>query len=242
MRPRRSSRTLARWALAPLAVAAALAPTLAAAGCGSSSATPPGLVVAGPGVQTSQPPWKPEYAHLPERLKAIGIPPGGKETFHIHSLLHIYVNGLLVPLPKDIGIDAAHHLLSSLHTHDSSGVIHMEAPHRFNFTLGDFFAVWGVKLGPDQVGGLKGLGGDHLHFLINGRTLRNPAAYVMHNHDSIVIGYGAPNSFPHTPSTYPLVEVDKGLLGCSGRKGKKAHSCMPTFTTPTQTTQTSKSS
>jgi hypothetical protein len=24
----------------------------------------------------------------------------------------------------------------------------METPHRYPFTLGDFFAVWGVKLGP----------------------------------------------------------------------------------------------
>jgi hypothetical protein len=228
MRPPRPSRTSLRRALPLLlALAALCAGALAASGCGSSNAAPAGLVVAGPGAQESQPPWQPEYAHLRERLKEIGIPPGGKETFHIHAILHIYVNGLLSPLPKNIGIDKAQHLESSLHTHDSSGVIHMEAPRRFNFTLGDFFAVWGVKLGPDQVGGLKGLGGDHLHFLINGRTLRNPAAYVMHNHDSIVIGYGPLGSFPRTPSTYPLVEVDKGLLGCSGRKGKKAHSCMP---------------
>src|SRR5438105_12152066 len=151
---RRKSRSLA--ALCSLA---ALALVLLAVGCGSGAATPPGLVVAGPGSQTSQPPWKPEYAHLAERLKAIGIPPGGKETFHIHAMLHIYVNGLLSPVPKDIGLDTARHLESSMHTHDSTGVIHMEAPHPFNYTLGDFFAVWGVKLGPSQVGGLKGRGG-----------------------------------------------------------------------------------
>jgi hypothetical protein len=115
-----------------------------------------------------------------------------------------------------------------MHTHDSTGVIHMEAPHPFEYTLGDFFSVWGVKLGPDQVGGLKGLGGDHLHFLLNGRTLRNPAAYVLRKGDSVVIGYGPLNSFPHTPSTFPLYEVEHGLggLGCSSKKGKKAHSCL----------------
>src|SRR5205809_7457088 len=157
MRPRRTSDTLMRRALPLLVVLAALAAAaVAVGGCGSGSAAPAGLVVAGPGAQTSMPPWKPEYAHLAERLKAIAIPPGGKETFHIHAMLHIYVNGLLSPLPKNIGIDAAHHLESSLHTHDSTGVIHMEAPHPFNYTLGDFFAVWGVKLGPAQVGGLEG--------------------------------------------------------------------------------------
>ena len=61
----------------------------------------------GPGLQTTQPPWKPEYAHMQERVKAIGLPPVGKETFHIHAMLHIYVNGLLSPIPADIGIEVS---------------------------------------------------------------------------------------------------------------------------------------
>jgi hypothetical protein len=200
---------------------ATLLALVVASGCGSSAATPAGLVISGAGLSTSRPPWAPEYAHLPERLEQIGIPPGGKEKFHIHTLLHIYVEGLLVPLPADVGLDPARHLESSLHTHDRTGIIHMEAPHRFNFTLGDFFAVWGVKLGPAQVGGLKGLGGDKLHFYVNGRPLANPAAYVMHNGDSIVIGYGKDSSFPHAPSTFLLKELaeGKGGLGCSNVPG-----------------------
>ena len=58
-------------------------------------------------------------AHLAERLRLIGIPPGGQEKFHIHAMLHIYIHGLLSPLPASIGIDAAKHLESSMHTHDS---------------------------------------------------------------------------------------------------------------------------
>ena len=79
-----------------------------------------------------------------------------------------------------------------------TGIIHMEASHPFNFTLGDFFSVWGVKLGPAQLGGLSGYGGDHLHFYLNGKPLSNPAAHVLHNNDSIVIGYGPVGSFPPT--------------------------------------------
>jgi hypothetical protein len=54
-----------------------------------------------------------------------------------------------------------------------TGIIHMEASHPFNFTLGDFFSVWGVKLGPAQLGGLSGYGGDHLRFYLNGKPLSN---------------------------------------------------------------------
>ena len=202
---------------------------LVAVGCASSTDAPPGLAISGPGLQTSKPPWRPEYQHLAQRLKEIGIPPGGKENFHIHAMLHIYVNGLLTPPPANIGLDAAKGLESSLHTHDSTGVIHMEAPHAYNFTLGDFFSVWGVKLGPAQVGGLSGYGGDHLHFYLNGKPLANPAAHVLHNGDSVVIGYGAVDSFPHAPSTFLLKEVEKGEggLGCSSaHAGGHAHSCL----------------
>jgi hypothetical protein len=114
---------------------------LAATGCGSGSSTPPGLSISGPGLQTTKPPWAPEYSHLAERLQTLGLPPGGPEKFHIHALLHIYVNGLLVPLPAEIGLDPSLHIKSSLHTHDRTGIIHMEAAHPFNYTLGDFFAV-----------------------------------------------------------------------------------------------------
>jgi hypothetical protein len=220
---------------------AAVLGLLAIAGCGSSAQTAPGLVISGPGLQASdpaeglsQPPWRPEYTHLAERLKHIGIPPGGQEKFHIHAILRIYVNGLLRPLPANIGLDQARGLESSLHTHDSTGIIHMEAPHPFNYTLGDFFAVWGVKLGPAQVGGLKRLGGDHLHFYLNGKPLTNPAALVLHRYDSIVIGYGPVNSFPHAPSTLLLSEVEKGEggVGCGATKaGHHAKACLTSTAT-----------
>jgi hypothetical protein len=234
-------RRKATTTLALLAAAASLALTLA--GCGSSASTPAGLAISGPGLQTSQPAvgpgkaaWKPEYTYLPQRLKQIGIPPGGEEKFHIHAMLHIYVNGILAPLPADIGLDPAKGLESSMHTHDSTGIIHMEAPHPFNYTLGDFFAVWGVKLAPAQVGGLTGYGGDHLHFYLNGKPLSNPAALVLHRKDSVVIGYGPENSFPHKPSTFLLSEVEKGEggLGCGAAKnGHKSTSCLVTKTTKT---------
>jgi hypothetical protein len=94
-----------------------------------------------------------------------------------------------------------------------------------------------VKLGPAQLGGLTGYGDDHLHFYLNDRPLRNPAAHVLHNSDSVVIGHRASSSFPHAPSTFLLTEVEgKGgaALGCStARPGHKAKSCLAPRTTTT---------
>ncbi len=226
VRLRKSTRPLARASLSALAGLL----ILVAAGCGSGSTLPPGLIISGPGLQSGQPPWSPEYGHLAERLRLLGLPTGGKETFHIHALLHIYVEGLLVPIAGNVGVDSSKNLESSLHTHDRTGIIHMEASHPYAFTLGDFFSVWGVKFGPAQLGGLSGYGGDHLHFYVNGKPLTNPAAHVLHNNDSIVIGYGADSSFPHAPSTFLLTEVEgKGgtALSCSSAPaGSKARACL----------------
>jgi hypothetical protein len=234
-----ATRKLSHHPRAPLArrgLLAALAGMLMllTPGCGAGGETPAGLVISAPGLQTGKPPWAPEYKHLAERLRQLGLPPGGKETFHIHALLHIYVDGLLVPPPANIGLDPARSVESSMHTHDRTGIIHMEAPRPYSYTLGDFFAVWGVKFGPAQLGGLTGFGDDKLHFYLNGKPLRNPAAYVLRNHDSVVIGYGADSSFPHSPSTYLLKEVESnggGALSCSSAPaGKHARSCLTTTT------------
>lgn len=215
----------------------ATALALAATGCGSSGddngATPsapvPGMRNQGPGLQTSQPPWRPEYAHLKQRIRLLGLPPAGTERFHIHALLRIYVDGILSPVPKNIGIYEPQHIETSLHTHDTTGIIHMESTRPRRFLLSDFFAVWGVKLGPDRVGGLTGLGGDKLHFYLNGRPLRDPAAHQLHDEDTIVIGYGAVDSFPHRVNTEALrlLKSARGTtLACSKvRNGRRIVRC-----------------
>lgn len=223
------------WRGTTLPCALALVLTLAAAGCGSSggdagtTASVPGTTNAGPGLQTTQPPWRSEYAHLRQRVRQLGLPPTGTERFHTHALLRIYVDGILSPVPKNIGIYERQHVEASLHTHDETGIIHMEASHPHRFTLGEFFAVWGVKLGPDRVGGLTGLGGDKLHFYLNGRPLSDPAAHQLRDDDTIVIGYGAPDSFPHRVNTEALrlLKSAKGTtLACTKfRHGRRIVRC-----------------
>jgi len=208
---------------------------LASAGCGSSgdngstTSSVPGTTNAGPGLQTSQPPWRPEYAHLKQRVRQLGLPPAGTERFHIHALLRMYVDGILSPVPKNIGIYAPQHVEASLHTHDETGIVHMESTHPHRFTLGDFFAVWGVKLGPDRVGGLTGLGGDKLHFYLNGRPLADPAAHQLRDEDVVVIGYGALLQSQRRVNTEALrlLKSAKGTtLACSKvRNGRRIVRC-----------------
>ncbi len=87
-------------------------------------------------------------------------------TEHIHAQLTIEHGGVKVPVPANIGlVNAGYGVLCIywLHTHDDSGTIHIEAPGG-NFTLADFFAVWGQPLSSTQLGSYPG----HVHAYVNG--------------------------------------------------------------------------
>jgi hypothetical protein len=77
----------------------------------------------------------------------------------------------------------------------------MEADQEYEFTLGQFMNVWGVKFSDSQIGSLKAQGPDkQLQVYVNGKRVTDPVNLVMQEHDIIVIGYGKPDSFPHKPS------------------------------------------
>jgi hypothetical protein len=75
---------------------------------------------------------------------------GEHNVFHVHSQLKIRVDGAEVPVPANIGVRPGV-CLYWLHTHDASGLLHVEAPSQREFTLGQFFEVWGQPLGPNAV-------------------------------------------------------------------------------------------
>lgn len=59
---------------------------------------------------------------------------------HQHPTLQIVVDGKIEPIPTNIGISET--CESALHTHDTSGTLHVEAQDVYAYTLGDFFRVW----------------------------------------------------------------------------------------------------
>ena len=79
-----------------------------------------------------------------------GIPCETREysTYHIHAHLDVFVNGQPLMVPQYIGIMTGGpqnnqvSCLYWLHTHDTSGVIHIESPKVTNFTLNQFVDVW----------------------------------------------------------------------------------------------------
>jgi hypothetical protein len=108
----------------------------------------------------------------------------------------VYVDGRFVPVPAQIGIDPRGCFLAPLHTHDASGIVHIEADRRFPFTLGQFFTIWGVRFTDTRIGGYADRGARRLRVYVDGRRVAHPGAHVLRAHDRIVVAYGRPRSFP----------------------------------------------
>ncbi|HZS35731.1 MAG TPA: hypothetical protein VFF06_02845 [Polyangia bacterium] len=129
--------------------------------------------------------------------------------FHIHAYLAIYVDGaprLLAagigigpPLVMQDGVVVGGSCFSWLHTHDETGVIHIESPVSRTFTLGDFFDIWGQPLSTSQVGPAQGA----VTAFLNGQPLAvDPRTLPMNAHDVLQLDVGAP-VVPPQPFTFP---------------------------------------
>src|ERR1044071_10295818 len=64
-------------------------------------------------------------------------------NFHYHAHLSIFVNGSSYLVPGGIGIEPSD-CIYWLHTHDDSGIIHIESPQNDTFNLGQFLKVWSI--------------------------------------------------------------------------------------------------
>ncbi|MHB8695298.1 MAG: hypothetical protein ACYDHH_29065 [Solirubrobacteraceae bacterium] len=159
-----------------------------------------------PGLQTGQPPWPAEHGHLGARLDTLGLPRLQMEgnVIHIHQHLDLYVNGHHLTVPALIGIDARQRYLDPLHTHDPSGIIHIESPTKTDYTLGQFFAVWGVRLTRICIGGLCSGTDKELRAWVNGKPVNgDPSRILLQAHQEIVLAYGTSSQVPSTiPSRY----------------------------------------
>ncbi len=67
---------------------------------------------------------------------------GGHEslTMHIHQMLTISIDGESIIIPANIGLPSG--VMRPIHTHDSSGKLHVEGTCQRDFTLGEFFDIW----------------------------------------------------------------------------------------------------
>lgn len=131
-----------------------------------------------------------------------------QSAYHIHAHLAIYNGGTAQPLPAGIGIPGPQQVdngfvvggkcLYWLHTHDQTGVIHIESPVQRVYTLGNFFDVWGKPLSSTQVGSDKG----QVTAFVNGKRFTgDPRAIKLGPHTIIQLDVGS--AVPANSYTFP---------------------------------------
>jgi hypothetical protein len=187
-----------------LSVAVVVAALSAGAAAATGRAQLPGLMV-------GKVPWGANNGlYLRQRLQRIGLhalPTEGLRE-HIHQHLDVVVNGRLYPVPALIGINIPQRFITELHTHDESGIIHVESPTVRTFTLGEFFDVWGLRFSARCLGGYCRSGNKHVYVWVNARRVRtDPRKVILREHQEIVVVYGTLASIKPLgpiPAAYPF--------------------------------------
>ena len=138
-----------------------------------------------------------------ETVDGVSCQPSEKIAFHLHAHLTLFVSGHAFQVPYGIGIGPpvqgyqttrgpvaiAGSCFMWLHTHASDGIIHVEAPKQQTFTLGQFFAVWGVPLSQRQLGRRHG----KVTAFYNGKLwTKDPARIPLTNEAQIQLELGKP--------------------------------------------------
>ncbi len=109
--------------------------------------------------------------------------------YHIHPELAIFVDGTQIAIPQNLGVNATG--MTAIHTHDEEGVIHVEAPIQKDFTLGDFFAVWGKDFSAAKLFD-KAVDATHeIVVTVNGERVQTYENTILRDKDKIVISYQA---------------------------------------------------
>ena len=145
------------------------------------------------GLQTGSAPWWPGDVGLTDRLQKAGVPFSDMEgtALHIHPQLWIFVGGAPVPVPAYIGIEPSGQTMAALHTHDDSGLIHVESPVVRSYNLGEFFDTWGVRLTQTCMGGYCDTGDKRVAAFVDTRPFAgNPRDIPLKNGENIVLAYG----------------------------------------------------
>jgi hypothetical protein len=148
---------------------------VALCGCGSSNDKTTGGTAA-PATTSNGAPVIDGIRCQPEHLES-----------HYHAHLALLRDGKHVKVPALIGIDLQHQCLYWLHTHDATGIMHIESPDTRTYTLGNFFDVWGRPLSKTQADTLHG----KLKVFIGNRPYSgDPRNIVLKPHELITIEQG----------------------------------------------------
>jgi hypothetical protein len=126
----------------------------------------------------------------PDAFICTPLPQEGN-VVHIHPHLTIMINGQQQVIPANTGItlDSTGRPIAFLpiHTHDTTGTIHVESPIQRDFHLKDFFDVWGQTFTNQQIMGFLADATQPITMTVNGQPNTDFGSLLLRNGDDIVI-------------------------------------------------------
>ena len=145
-------------------------------------------------------------------------------TYHVHSFLGIIINRRQIALPdgtgmKNPGGDGTYAGFPNwteyascfyyMHTHDASGVIHIESPQNVPkttsiYTLGNYFDVWGRTLSTTQIGSYTGTVRAYVAQVPLKTAIIQRSAYVLYS--------GNPRTIPLHSHTTTWLEIGPNYI------------------------------
>jgi hypothetical protein len=142
-----------------------------------------------------------------EYVTAAGLPCSEEMLqVHYHAHLDINIDGKAAVVPQYLGFVAEGDQvagLAPLHTHDNTGIIHLENSVPATFILEQLFIEWGVKFTPTCLGPYCAGHGKELAVFVNGsRYSGDPTKLVLKAHQEISIEYGDTGKLPNPPTSY----------------------------------------
>lgn len=173
----------------------------------STIATAPFTAPTGVTLTDTPPPWPlPSDARPYIQAAGLRVLSGEQLQVHYHAHLDVIVNGSKVTVPAGIGFVLDHGQatgITVLHTHDTSGVIHIESASNKAYTLGQVFTEWGLALSASQVGSYMVDATHSVAAYVDGhRFTGNPATLRLAPHLELALWYGPAGQTPHVPKSY----------------------------------------
>jgi hypothetical protein len=132
----------------------------------------------------------------PDEPDVAGLPceSGERLDYHVHATVSIIIDGEPRSIPANIGVSPGE-CIYWLHTHDDRGLIHVEAPREGNYTLGQFFAIWGQPLSSTQLLDRTTDDGHVITATVNGQGFEaNPADIALTDGAVVILEFGPSNS------------------------------------------------
>ncbi len=190
---------------------------------------------------TTPAPWRLPTFALRQISYARLTPVTGTLIRHDHVHLDVIVNGERITVPAGVGMAepvdrgpgpcppppesrsigdcapghffTARIATSPLHTHTSSGIIHIESDRPGTFTLGEFFDEWRVRFNSTCLGGYCTGNGNELRVYVDGkRASGDPRHIVLTDRQEIAVVFGGASDVRSAPSTYSK----RWPVGCGG--------------------------